>query len=443
MCEYQINNGKCPPNSIAKGVDFGDIHRIGLEPLTMFERHALSLVRPYLKVVKIETNRGRRVEHTQSALKACCIHFDHNAPSVCCDLLSRKSLTDEIILQFVGSGGDYDDMYKRFFDTNSANIKGRAHVIYSWHKVLCVVNKLYQNEPPAPPFNEFSNNLKQANKDLVKRAFTSKDEMAVLDADIARDDIAQIRATSEPMSQVSVPNADETNDVPVRNTFVMAPEKATADGSFASVKEYLDDVAETLGVPNDEENLPSDEVGSLSDEVGSSSDPMNQEMSEQNVVMDAQPDEDVTMDTIMGDSSNVGNDDVPIAEADRLEQAQSDLSHQVRRSEVPVNEFTDAEYCRVAPHPDIFLFGTSYGETGGPLSEKQRIHVMKQFTNAAATNSHFLFSEFDKLQRHSTIREMNAKVNNNPQEIQHLGIPKLRIPKMEIPKLRIPKQLMS
>lgn len=382
----------------------------------MFERHALSLVRPYLKVIKIESNSGRRVEHTQSALKACCIHFDHNAPSVCSDLLSRKSLTDEIVLQFVGAGGEYDDMYKRFFDTNSANIKGRAHVIYSWHKVLCVVNKLYQNEPPAPAFDEFSNRLQQANKDLAQRAFKTTDEQAVLAADIARDDVAQIRASSVPTSQASVccNHTNDTNDVPIRNTFVMAPEKASAQGSFASVKEYLDDVGATLSAPHDKADP----------EGVDSSGEFNEETSEQSVGPTETDDHPTEGDSAMethGDSASQDNDVPPmIEEVDQLMQAQ-DLSHQVRRSEEPVNEFTDAEYCRVAPHPDIFLFGTSYGEIGGPLSEKQRIHVLKQFTNAAATNSHFLFSEFDKLQRHSTISEMNAKVNNNPGEIQHLA----------------------
>merc|ERR1712232_786322 len=77
------------------------------------------------------------------------------APSTCSKLLSVPSLTSDIALQFVGAEGEYDYMYDQLYKINSANILGKAHNIYSWYKVLRVVNKLYIDEPEAPQFAQF------------------------------------------------------------------------------------------------------------------------------------------------------------------------------------------------------------------------------------------------------------------------------------------------
>ena len=88
-----------------------------------------------------------------------------------------------------------------------------------------------------------------------------------------------------------------------------------------------------------------------------------------------------------------------------------------RRFDEPVNEFVDGEYGMVAAFPNVFLFGKAY-LTSTTLTEKQRCHLLMQFTNAAASNQHFLFSEFDKLQRHSTVRGMHGKVKADPKEFE-------------------------
>ena len=107
-CWSHIKSGKVPPYSLAKGVDFGDADRIGLEPLSVFKSHILLPVRTYIKVVKIETNTGRRREHTQSTLKGSCIYFPHDSPRVLCKLFSEENMKSDICVQFVGSRGEYD-----------------------------------------------------------------------------------------------------------------------------------------------------------------------------------------------------------------------------------------------------------------------------------------------------------------------------------------------
>ena len=80
------------------------------------------------------------------------------------------------------------------------------------------------------------------------------------------------------------------------------------------------------------------------------------------------------------------------------------------RSEHPINEFRSSEFLRTAAHPDVFMFGTSYGEKGGTLTAKRVIHLLGQFTNAAACNRNFIFSQLDMMQRHQQTREMKAKI---------------------------------
>ena len=84
------------------------------------------------------------------------------------------------------------------------------------------------------------------------------------------------------------------------------------------------------------------------------------------------------------------------------------------RSEDPINEFRSSEFLRTAAHPDVFIFGTSYGEKGSTLTAKRVIHLLGQFTNAAACNRNFIFSELDMMQRHQQTREMKAKINRDP-----------------------------
>jgi len=84
-----------------------------------------------------------------------------------------------------------------------------------------------------------------------------------------------------------------------------------------------------------------------------------------------------------------------------------------KRLDSAINEFTDGEYAMVASFPDVFMLGTAYGKKAS-LNNKERLHLLLQFTNGASSNQHFLFSEFDKMQRHSNVQGMHAKVKRDP-----------------------------
>ena len=59
-CWKDVEKGEIPALSLKAGIDYGSYHRVGLEPLTLFERHIISRVRHYAQVVKIESNSGRQ-----------------------------------------------------------------------------------------------------------------------------------------------------------------------------------------------------------------------------------------------------------------------------------------------------------------------------------------------------------------------------------------------
>ena len=98
-----------PHLSLKSGVDYGSPERVGLEPLSLMERHIISPVRHFSQVVKISSNTGRQKEHTQSAIKGHSICFEHDSPKVCSNLLSPDTLKEDIVIQIVGQNREYNE----------------------------------------------------------------------------------------------------------------------------------------------------------------------------------------------------------------------------------------------------------------------------------------------------------------------------------------------
>ena len=169
-CKACLDDKKTPYQSLAAGIDFGDPYRIGLEPLTERERQMLSKIRHFLYIIKIESNTadGRVKERGQSALKGCGIYFNDDSVRVVSDLLSQESINGDVYLNFVGPEGEYDALAAKVI--GSANVEGRAWVIYQWLKVLGEVNCHYQYDDELPEYDQVKAKLKAANEALVKDA---------------------------------------------------------------------------------------------------------------------------------------------------------------------------------------------------------------------------------------------------------------------------------
>ena len=93
----------------------------------------------------------------------------------------------------------------------------------------------------------------------------------------------------------------------------------------------------------------------------------------------------------------------------------------MHRDSDAINEFTDGEYARCAPFPDTFLFGKMYGRNKGPLSESECRHCLLHCGKRPARERTFLFSEFDKRQRHQNCLGVSLKTTASKKQFQKLS----------------------
>ena len=257
-CEKVIESGGTPElpyprRSVAAGVDFGDANRIGLEPLTERERQMISKNRHYLLVIKIESNTadGRVRERGQSAVKGCGIYFNHDSPHVVSDLLSQESLNGDVTLQFVGPEGEYDALAAKVM--GSANVEGRAWVIYQWLAVLHEVNCHYQHDDELPEFDEVKAKIKAANEALVKDAEHIDDKNVLRETEIAKDDARHIRTHGGEITEDDKDGkpGGTVVDIPLRCSFITAATKNRLGTD--EDRAFLERAKQTLGVDEDQQ----------------------------------------------------------------------------------------------------------------------------------------------------------------------------------------------
>jgi len=344
-CSESIDaRNKIPERSVANGIDFGDYRRIGLESLTLRERLIISKVRHYLNIIKIESNAGKLRENTHSALKGCGIMFDHDSPQVVADLLTPDSINGSVELQFVGPDGKYDSLIAKAI--KSANVSGRAHVIYQWLAVLMRINKWYEDDDPLPSFYNFRELMQDCNNELAQRAQLTASEDT---SNIARDDYAQIRQATTAYDSTSASNKSD-NEFPMRCVYLTSQNKTTNDNRADHDHDYLVNTAAEI--------------------------------------------------------------DLDVKEEKRQYNA---TVKKAFREKNPVNEFLTFDEGLVKAHVDVFLLGTAYKKSTPRLTAKERIHLLMQFTTAAASCQPLIFHLFDQMQRHETIKAVHAKTQDREQ----------------------------
>ena len=243
-CSTNVKKEKDPPLSLKAGTDFGSFERVGLTPLSLMERHIVSKVRHYSQVVKIESNSGRQIELMQCAIKGCCIVFDHDAPAVCVDLLSQGSITANLFIHFVGPQGSHDTLLQKTRSTRTSHLFARAYVMYQWMESLMKINPLYKDEPDLPLFHNLRSNIEASIGSLLEHSLATQDDEATERTEIAGDDVAGIRSTS----QNRVNDDNREGDLALRYTYLTSADKTAFDSHTDTTHEYLSGVANTIGV---------------------------------------------------------------------------------------------------------------------------------------------------------------------------------------------------
>jgi hypothetical protein len=270
-----------PKNAVACGLDFGNAMRLGLDTPTVMENTVLSRYRIYHSVLRIHNNmpvkKGERVDGTKCQIRANCVLFPTNSPSVASASLASKILASDsgwvnaseelkelITFQLVGAEGDHDFLLKRM--EMSSILKCRPHVLY---QRLCIYQHLhpqYAQDAKLPDatdssfnafFRSFGDNLGKFTTAALKSVTTIADKTAI-DADRYEcDDITQVRTkiTTNPVTPEDQCQTEIQHEVEMSYSLISEsplfgqpePPGKTKDSTEA----YLKELADVFGV-----NLP-------------------------------------------------------------------------------------------------------------------------------------------------------------------------------------------
>ena len=352
LCKTQLDRDGTPETSIPM-FDYGDADRIGATAPSLMELLSFALMRPYIYVLKIR-NTMRPNDERQHTLKANTICYTHDAADIMVknlldSILSASGLLETMQLQFVGSKGEVDFLASKCYGSSIMTM--RAWVIVQWCKILPFCN-------PHPGYSQYRSVVDQeftidnvqhainvAKEQLAKRALRTTDE-DLRDTDTAIcDDIQNTR-------QINNPN-ESSNSSNSNNIFYVQPMEGPA--SLSDPDEHRIDVVshQTSVIFRNTSTIP-------------------------------QTPDEATHVLLSSFSNSVGIDaTLPVS----------------KRDKDPVNSYTASDSPLLLSFPTVFLFGEKSKKLGTSVSCKHVNHLMRQFTNNAATNVQlqaYIFAEMRK-----------------------------------------------
>ena len=143
--------------------------------------------------------------------------------------------------------------YKKTRHIKPTHLFGRAYVVDQWMASLKVINHNYQFEPQLPPFEEFQATLNNAVDTLIDQSIKTFDDEAVRKTEIARDDIAGIRASSDRnvvnTQHISAnleglalnpSNIADDRELPLRYSYVTSSNKTSNDSQPDTTPSWLE-----------------------------------------------------------------------------------------------------------------------------------------------------------------------------------------------------------
>jgi hypothetical protein len=182
-------------------------------------------------------------------IKGCCIAFDHDSPRVCVNLLSKETMIQDICVHFVGPQGQHDNLLRNTRHIKPTHLFGRAFTVYQWIKTLSMINARYKYDDELPSFSDFKNTMEEAVECLIEESINTFDDETVQRTEIARDDIAGIRASSN--LNVIGNNCSDDNSaayLPLRYLYVTNAEKTTNNCHTDTTHDFLVSAAKTAGI---------------------------------------------------------------------------------------------------------------------------------------------------------------------------------------------------
>ena len=371
-----------PLNSIAAGVDFGDLHRVGISPPNPLELSIIAKVRHYHHLVKIQPNGGngmRRGDHSHSRIRGHHILFPDDTAAVASFAVMLQhdydeaalsiSLADYITLQLVGPAGEMDFLAQETL--GCTKIMARASKIYQYLAILQHRNQLYIQDPILPSLPLLHKLIQRVNNQVVESALRTTDKDSINAEHVLGDDVAQVRTTPHYHRHFQ---QETTENIPMD----ISPCQDNLAFAYSSISQkHASSALLNSSVTNTQEESNKEEVKNVLDLLKQAADAF----------------------------------DIDLTSGIR--------DFQAKRNKVPVNEFDGDDYALCAAFPHIFLYGSGYscqlGRKNQYLNKKEIQHMLLQYTTLPATCRELIFYLFDKYQRHSVMIGMSAKVKSNPE----------------------------
>ena len=432
-CATKVKDKKVPPLSIANGIDFGNYKRLPqLTEPNLHEQLILSQFRLFQSVIRVQRNTGQQ-NFTRHNIKANAIMFIHDAPERVIDGLNENSFKSCLKVYFLDEVGKADWLAQKTFKT--ANILARSFVIKQWLLVFSELNYWFMEYTPSRIDHmvvaaEKSVEAVTDNYSVISDTETRKqdaargsDVAAVQQRDTTCNDCNShnervtnpISGEEEFFDSYSNNSQNEgrhhnNNGVPMRYAFVspssnalMANDKLRRTTLLRQMESMLDvsapsNASHTPTGVNFNPDLLMDPTHSINTSVSSNtslSTHTNNETLNDSTVSSKNP----TESTCSSNQPGVVN------------------SH---RLDEPITEFMVSDYILGSAFPHVFLLGTAYDKKMCNLNDRERQHLLKQFTNIPAKSSRLLGYLHDVKKRFAVINGVRTHVQGNSKTIKSI-----------------------
>ena len=395
-----------PPLSIANGVDYGCLSRLGewLEPPGATECLALAEVRLYSLTAKVHApGRNAAGLPARDVLRGHFIAFVHDAPTVVrewWDATWARGVLRDLQLVFVGPEGDSTKLEKKALKL--PDVQMRPHVLYNHATVRAHLRNASGNCSLSAPAPEslaqieralaevgtklcpgFGNQLSRTpDRGGCRRQVT--DERVELFSQAS--DIAKVRETAssaEHDEEHAEPAKEISGSDPPNADISLVPVAVMCNGAETELAPMFDSLVELFDTPASEEATATE--GEQDDDESSAASPTADGT-------DLEP-------TAGGEHGEVEEENEKVCR------------RSVRRENEPVNEFSSNDRLLYGAFwPLIPLAHLHPLKTHGPVSPAQSRHLMTQWHNGFAQNMQFMFLLANQTQRHAAARGVSFRV---------------------------------
>ena len=409
---------KPPTHSIAAGRDYGRLHRLGLERLSVAERVVLAPARTYGVMVKVHVpdQPAWKDPARREVLKGSMIAFNHSGREVLGQHFDRARVQNalkQIQLVFVSNRGKVDKLEFQL-QKQLRGLRLDARVMYNLLKVQLALCPDTASVTQLPTFDEFRQLFADAEATLARHArWTNGDAVERIVKEKASD-VAGVRAAARDREQAEemaygeceACTDDEDEDQPM--TCTQCDECQACDGGgCACNRGGAQAVSRERPTESETEEMPTFQMESVGvfthTEAGGAANLFDGviHLLEARDTNDDRAAVDADCDDENDDAGAAGGGSTHVPDA-----------YQVPRGNVALNEFTENAKLLYGCFWDHFPLREGLARDG-PLYKEEARHVLTQFDNEFAHDMELLYMLGDQKQRHMACRGVAQRIKSS------------------------------